>query len=66
MHGMAAAMHMEGIDPNICTISLPIADWWRLYCALERKFKNMMVYDGRGREPDAFRYMGFKFVPRHD
>lgn len=63
MHAMAAAMHMESIDPHGVTISLPRDEWWKLYCSLERRFRGLMAYDGR-RFPmaaDEFRYMGFLF-----
>jgi hypothetical protein len=61
MHAMSAGLHMCGINPQNVTISLPHPEWWRLYCALERKFGSLMQFDGRGEEPGQFQYMGFIF-----
>ena len=61
MHILSAAMHMQNVDPHKVTISLPREAWWALWCALERKFRNVMVFDGRGHQPDRFMYMGFTF-----
>jgi hypothetical protein len=63
MHRLAAGMHMQGIDPQEVTITLPHPKWWALYSALERKMQGFMPFDGRGMRPMEFRYMGFRFVP---
>ena len=61
MHYLSAALHREMVEPGKVTISLPFDEWWRLHCALERKFRGMMRYDGRGQDPTEFIYMGFRF-----
>jgi hypothetical protein len=64
MHALAAAMHRENINPGAMEIALPFDEWWRLWNVLERKFRGMMRFDGRGDclNPAEFQYMGFKFV----
>ena len=66
MHALAAAMHIEGIDPHAMVISLPERQWWDLWCALDRKYHHLMTYSGRGLEPEQFQYMGFTFRPLAD
>jgi hypothetical protein len=62
MHRLSAALHREMIDPSRIQINMPRDDWWKLYQALDRKFRGMMPFDGRGNEPTQFKYMGFTFV----
>jgi len=64
MHALAAAMHRNNIAPAGMKISLPRDEWWKLWCALERKFRGIMPYDGRtsGTAMEKFQYMGFTFV----
>ena len=62
MHALSAGLHRENIDPGVIEISLPFDEWWRLWLAIERKFKGMMKFDGRATMPAQFQYMGFKFV----
>ena len=67
MHALGAALHRENIDPAVVEISLPHDEWWRLWCALDRKFKGrkfkgLMAFDGRSIVPTEFQYLGFKFV----
>lgn len=64
LHPLAAALHMNNIDPGQVVIQLPPVEWWKLYCLLERKFRGMMLFDGRGEVPMSFRYMGFTFEVR--
>ena len=61
MHVLAVALHMEGIDPNVVTISLPHEKWFALWCSLDRKMRGFMIYDGRGGMPMSFKYMGVTF-----
>jgi len=61
MHALASAMHRHNINPAAMTITLPYDEWWRLWCALEARFRGMMIFDGRGSRPSEFSYMGFKF-----
>lgn len=63
MHALAAACHMQGINPQDVTISLPRDQWWKLQCAIERQYAGFMTYDGRQKVLDSFQYMGFKFRP---
>lgn len=63
MHQMSAALHMQRIDPASVTITMPREDWWRLWCVLDSKYRNLMTFDGRGAVPESFRYMGFTFKP---
>jgi hypothetical protein len=62
MHVFAAAMHMKDINPAEVTITLPVAQWWKLYSALESQFPGLMRFDGRGELESGFHYMGFRFV----
>lgn len=62
MHGFAAALHVQHIDPACVTITLPMEEWWKLATALERQFGGVMTFDGRGAVPGRFTYMGFTFV----
>ena len=64
MHRFVASMHIEGVDPGKIEVVMPFKEWWTLHCALERKFKNLMVYDGRGELSHSFQYMGVKFVSK--
>jgi hypothetical protein len=61
MHAMAAALHLLNVDPAEMRISLPFDEWWKLWCALERKYRGLMRFDGRGRPADEFQYMGVTF-----
>ena len=61
MHALAAAMHRHNVDPGHLTILLPQEEWCRLWCALESKFRGMMMFDGSIALPGEFMYMGFKF-----
>ena len=61
MHQFSAAMHMEFIDPSKIVISLPHEDWWKLGCSLERQYRGILVFDGRGHEPREFKYNGITF-----
>lgn len=63
MHGLAAALHAELIEPSAVVILLPRKNWWMLWCAIEAKYKHVMLFDGRGATPDHFQYMGFTFKP---
>lgn len=62
MHALAGALHCAFVDPGKVEIALPWDDWWRLNCALERKFRGMLRFQGLGEVPQYFQYMGFKFV----
>lgn len=62
MHALAAAFHMQGIDPSDVTIRLPHDKWWDLYSALERRVRGFMLCDPRQPLPRGFRYMGFFFT----
>jgi len=64
LHRLAASMHMLDIDPHGIEVALPFADWWKLYCRIERQFSGLLTpaFDGRA-QPVAFRYMGFLFKP---
>jgi hypothetical protein len=61
MHALAAGLHRENINPGKMIITLPFDDWWRLQCAIERKYEHIMTHDGRGALADKFHYMGFTF-----
>lgn len=63
MHALAAAMHIEGIDPSDMVIMLPKRKWWDLWIMLDTKYRSQITFDGRGLEPELFRYMGFTFRP---
>lgn len=52
---------MEFIDPSKIVISLPHEDWWKLGCSLERQYRGILVFDGRGHEPREFKYNGITF-----
>ena len=62
MHALGDALHRENIDPAVVKITLPHDEWWRLWNAIERKFRGMMLFDGRTLVPTEFQYLGFKFV----
>jgi hypothetical protein len=62
MHALAGALHRMCVDPDKVEIVLPRNEWWKLQCALERKFRGLMRYQGLGDLKPEFRYMGFKFV----
>jgi hypothetical protein len=62
MHALSGALHRECVDPEKVEILLPWSEWWRLHCALERKFRGLMRYAGLGETPQSFKYMGFKFT----
>lgn len=64
MHKLAAAMHIQGIDPSSITIQIPFSDWWKLQCALERKMRGFMLYAGKGAIAEEFQYMGFRFTAK--
>ena len=66
MHVLNAALHMLQIDPGCVTIELPFDQWWKLSQILQSKFSGLMYFDGRQRELDSFKYMGFKFVCRKE
>lgn len=61
MHALNAGLHRLNIDPGTVEIVLPHDEWWRLWCALESRYRGLMSYEGRGLTPDSFRYMGFTF-----
>lgn len=61
MHALGASLHAELIDPGSVRIVLPFDDWWKLWCALDRKYRWIMKFDGRGDRPTQFKYMGFTF-----
>jgi hypothetical protein len=64
MHALAAAMHIQGIDPSTITITLPREEWWHLAMIIESRFKaGLCKFDGRGPPPGWFTYMGFTFKP---
>lgn len=64
LHSLAAAMHMQQIDPRVVEITLPFDEWWKLYCVIEARFRGLLPpFDGR-QNLDCFRYMGFEFKPR--
>lgn len=63
LHALSAALHINGIDPGLVTISLPVRDWWKLSQVLQTKFKHLTFFDGRQHKLDSFMYLGFKFVP---
>jgi hypothetical protein len=63
MHAMAAAFHMQHVDPGCVTISLPRTKWWELLNAIDRKYQaGILRFDGRGPMTDRFQYMGFTFA----
>jgi len=62
MHALSGALHREFIDPDKVEIALPWNEWWKLNCALERKFRGMLRFQGLGEIPQNLSYMGFKFV----
>jgi hypothetical protein len=65
MHALAAGLHRCNVDPGKMEIALPFDEWWRLWCAVESKFRGMMRFDGRSGidgPPSKFQYMGFTFV----
>jgi hypothetical protein len=62
MHVMAAALQVEGINPNSVTITLPRDKWSQLCCKIERLHRGFLVYDGHGPWV-SFKYMGFTFRP---
>lgn len=64
MHKLAASMHIQGIDPSTITIQIPFTDWWKLQCAIERKFRGFMLHTGETALVEEFRYQGFKFIPK--
>lgn len=65
LHAFGAALHRENVDPGVIEIALPFDDWWKLWNAIERKFRGLMRFDGKeGTMPASFQYMGFKFVIR--
>ena len=66
LHVLGAAMHMAHVSPRDVEIILPFDDWWKLYCALQRKFPRLaeFQFSGRGARPDHFMYDGFRFVAR--
>jgi hypothetical protein len=62
MHALAAAFHMQHINPGDVTISLPHEKWWALLNTIDRKYSSGFVnFDGRGAPPTSFHYMGFEF-----
>ena len=62
LHGLATALHMEGVSPGDVEIVMPFEAWWALWHALERKCGGIMTFDGRHSVPGEFKYLGFKFV----
>jgi hypothetical protein len=63
-HQLCSALHLEGINPGDVEIRLPREAWWRMYILLEQRHRGMMTFDGRGREPGKFQYMGITYVPK--
>jgi hypothetical protein len=60
-HGLCTALHMEHVDPADIEIWLPFAAWWRMQCRLEQLHRGLISFDGRGRVPESFRYMGITY-----
>lgn len=64
VHTFSAMLHMHRINPAVVEVHLPFDNWWELQCSLQRRFRDALVYDGRGALPARFQYAGITFVAK--
>lgn len=63
-HTFSAMLRMHRINPAVVEVHLPFDNWWELQCSLQRRFRDALVYDGRGALPARFQYAGITFVAK--